>query len=53
MQQTEIWRSVQVARPKIGLACWWQRRRAVLLPQVVLVLGVLALIGGALLAVGQ
>jgi hypothetical protein len=53
MQQTEIWRSVQVARPKIGPVLWWQRRRAILLPQVVLVLGVLALVGGALLAVGQ
>jgi len=52
MQQTEIRRSMQVARPETGTAVWWQRRRAVLLPQIILVLSVLALIGGAFLAVG-
>jgi hypothetical protein len=52
MQQTEIRRSMQVARP-IGPVIWWRCRRAVLLPQIALVLGVLALVGGALLAVGQ
>lgn len=53
MLQTEIWRSVQVAPFKVGPEVWWQRHRAVLLPQIILVLGVLALVCGALWAVGQ
>lgn len=52
MQQTGIRRILQVARPETGAAVSWWRRRAVLLPQIILVLGVLALVGGAFLAVG-
>jgi hypothetical protein len=53
MLQTEIWRSARAAPPNVGLPIWWQRHRAVLLPQIILVLGVLALWCGALWTVGQ
>lgn len=53
MLQSEIWRGVCATSPKIPLATWWRGHRAVLAPQVILVLVVLALLGGAFLAVDQ
>lgn len=53
MLQTGIWRNVQARPPKVGPAAWWQRHRVVLAPQLILVLGVLALLGGAFLAIDQ
>jgi len=51
MLQTDTWRSVLPRR--VSSASWWSRHRAVLLPQVILVLGILALLCGALWAVGM
>jgi hypothetical protein len=49
MLQTDTWRSA--APPRISPGPWWSRHPGVLLPQVTLVLGILALLCGAL-AVG-
>jgi hypothetical protein len=53
MLQTEILRNGQATPPRVLPALWWRRHRAVLLPQITLVLGVLALVCGALVAVDQ
>jgi len=52
MLQTEIWRQLRVAPPRVIPASWWRRHRGVLLPQIVLVFGILLLLCGALWAVG-
>ena len=51
MLQTDTWRSAPPRR--ISPARWWSRHRAVLLPQIALVLGILAPLCGALWAVGM
>lgn len=53
MLQTSILRTVRMAPPKSAPAIWWQRCRALLLPQITLVLGVLVLLCGVLWAVGE
>ncbi|MGH6900349.1 MAG: hypothetical protein ACREJ5_27990 [Geminicoccaceae bacterium] len=52
MLQTEIWRGMQGGPPKVGPVLWWRRHRTVPLPRITLVVGVLALLCGALFAVG-
>jgi hypothetical protein len=52
MLQTEFWHNVHVTAPKVPSAAWWRRHGALLAPQAVLVLIVLALLGGAFLASG-
>jgi hypothetical protein len=52
MLHTETWRGTEVA-PKVTPVPWWRRRRSVLLPQITLALGVLAIVSGALWAVGE
>jgi hypothetical protein len=52
MLQTDTWRGTEVA-PRETPALWWRRRRPVLLPQITLALGVLAILSGALWAVGE
>ena len=53
MLQALIWRTVRMAPPTVVPAAWWRRHRALLLPQVTLVVGVLALLSGGLWAVGE
>ena len=53
MLQTSILRTVRMAPPKAAPAALWRRCRALLLPQITLVLGVLALLCGVLWAVGE
>jgi hypothetical protein len=52
MLHTETWRGTEVA-PKVTPVPWWRRRRSVLLPQITLALGVLAILGSALWAVSE
>jgi hypothetical protein len=52
MLQTDTWRGTEEA-PGVTPALWWRRRRSLLLPQITLALGVLAILGGALWAVGE
>ena len=53
MPQTEFWRGVQIALPNFDPANWWQRRRSVWIPPIILVSGLLALMCVALWAVSQ
>lgn len=53
MLHTLILHTARLAPPKLGLTAWWRRYRTLLLPQITLVLGVLALLCGALWAVGE
>lgn len=53
MLQTSILRTVRMVPPKLAPAAWWRRYRALLLPQIILVFGVLALLCGALWTVGE
>jgi hypothetical protein len=51
MLQTLIWRSVRIA-PVVAQAGWRRQHRALLLPEIILLFGVLALLCGALWAMG-
>jgi hypothetical protein len=53
MLQTLIWRTARVAPQKVAPEAWWRRRRARLLPQISVLVGVLALSCGALWTVGE
>jgi hypothetical protein len=53
MLQTFILRTVRMMPLKHAPAAWWRRYRELLLPQITVVLGVLALLCGMLWAVGE
>ena len=53
MLQTSILRTVRIAPPKLAPAAAWRRCRAMLLPQITLILGMLALLCGVLWAVSE
>jgi hypothetical protein len=53
MLQTLIWRTDRMAPPKGAPDAWWRRRRALLLPQISLLAGVLALLCSVLWTVGE
>ena len=53
MLQTAIMRSVRLAPSKVVVTAWWRRYRTLLLPQITLVFGVLALVCGSLWAVAE
>jgi hypothetical protein len=51
MLQTLIWR--RMAPPKLAPSAWWRRRRALMAPRISVLVGVLALLCGALWTVGE
>ena len=53
MLQTLIWRAARVAPQKVAPEVWWRRERARLLPQIRLLVGVLALLCGGLWTVDE
>src|SRR5687767_3973519 len=53
MLQTSILRTVRMAPPKAAPAAAWRRYRAPRLPQITLILGMLALLGGVLWGVNE
>ena len=53
MLQTLIWRTARVAPQKAAPEAWWRHRRARLLPQISVLVGVLALLCGGLWTVGE
>jgi hypothetical protein len=52
MLQTDTWCGTEEA-PRVTPALWWRRRGSVIRPQITLALGVLAIVSGALWAVGE